>query len=84
MAREWEARCCELRNSTPKTGAAVALLSTHSFQSPGFYIRMGYEQQASVKDHPVGHSNVFYAKRLPPNAAHIALLGDSVFDSSLP
>jgi len=43
---------------------------------------MGYEQQASVKDHPVGYSNVFYAKRLPPNAAHIALLGDSVFYSS--
>ena len=50
-------------------GCIVALLSTHSFQSPGFYTHMGYEQQASVKDHPVGHSNVFYAKRLAPNAA---------------
>jgi GNAT superfamily N-acetyltransferase len=50
-------------------GCVVALLSSHSFQSPGFYRRMGYEEQASVKDHPVGHSNVFYAKRLTPNAA---------------
>jgi len=50
-------------------GCMVALLSTHSFQSPNFYARMGYEYQASVKDHPVGHSNVFYAKRLSPSAA---------------
>jgi predicted acetyltransferase len=42
-------------------GCVVALLSSHSFQSPGFYGRMGYEEQASIKDHPVGHSNVFYA-----------------------
>ena len=45
-------------------GCMVALLSSHSFQSPGFYERMGYEQRASIKDHPVGHTNVFYAKRL--------------------
>jgi len=49
-------------------GCTAALLSTHSFQSPGFYARMGYEYHASVKDHPMGHSNVFYAKRLSPNA----------------
>lgn len=48
-------------------GCVVTLLSTHSFQSPGFYIRMGYEQQASIKDNPVGHSDVFYAKRLQRN-----------------
>jgi GNAT superfamily N-acetyltransferase len=45
-------------------GCVVALLSTHSFQSPGFYERMGYEAGATVKDHPIGHSNVFYSKRL--------------------
>jgi GNAT superfamily N-acetyltransferase len=48
-------------------GCVVMLLSTHSFQSPGFYARMGYEQQASIKDNPVGHSDVFYAKRLQVN-----------------
>jgi GNAT superfamily N-acetyltransferase len=50
-------------------GCTVALLSSHSFQSPGFYKHMGYEEQASIRDHPVGHSNVFFAKRLAPNAA---------------
>jgi GNAT superfamily N-acetyltransferase len=48
-------------------GCVVTMLSTHSFQSPGFYARMGYEQQASIKDNPVGHSDVFYAKRLKVN-----------------
>jgi GNAT superfamily N-acetyltransferase len=43
---------------------AVVLLSTHRFQSPEFYVRMGYQQHASVSNHPVGYSNIFYAKRL--------------------
>jgi GNAT superfamily N-acetyltransferase len=42
----------------------IAFLSSHSFQSPGFYKRMGYEEQASIKDYPVGHTDVFFAKRL--------------------
>ena len=48
-------------------GCVIALLSSHDFQAPGFYRRMGYEEQASVQDHPVGHLNIFYAKRLTPN-----------------
>ena len=47
-------------------GCVIALLSSHDFQAPGFYRRMGYEEQGSVQDHPVGHRNVFYAKRLTP------------------
>ena len=45
-------------------GCAIAFVSSHSFQSPGFYAQRGYEQQASIRDHPVGHSSVFLAKRL--------------------
>jgi len=45
-------------------GCTVAIVSSHSFQAPGFYTRLGYEQQASIGDHPVGHSSVFLAKRL--------------------
>ncbi|MET0794579.1 MAG: GNAT family N-acetyltransferase, partial [Polyangiaceae bacterium] len=33
-------------------GCALVLLSSHSFQSPGFYARWGYEQQATINDHP--------------------------------
>ena len=50
-------------------GCIVAILSSHSFQSPGFYMHLGYEQQTSIRDHPVGHSNVFFAKRLAQNIA---------------
>ena len=42
----------------------VLFVSSHSFQSPGFYERKGYKLQAVVHDHPVGHTNIFFAKRL--------------------
>jgi ribosomal protein S18 acetylase RimI-like enzyme len=42
----------------------VMFVATHSFQAPEFYRRMGFEQVASMVDHPVGHSSIFYAKRL--------------------
>jgi hypothetical protein len=29
-----------------------------------FYARMGYEQVARIDDYPVGHADIFYAKRL--------------------
>jgi GNAT superfamily N-acetyltransferase len=45
-------------------GCNVVFLSTHSFQAPLFYERMGYERQAVVQDHPVGYSNIVMAKRL--------------------
>ena len=42
----------------------VVILSSHSFQAPQFYARLGYREAARVHDHPVGHANIFYAKRL--------------------
>ena len=42
----------------------VVLLSSHSFQAPEFYARRGYERVARIDDHPVGHSSIFYSKRL--------------------
>ena len=46
----------------------IIQLSTHSFQAPGFYERLGYMRQAVVTDHPVGHTNIFYVKALKPSA----------------
>jgi|SRR4051794_21219485 GNAT superfamily N-acetyltransferase len=45
-------------------GCAIVLLSSHSFQSPGFYEKLGYVAQAAIADHPVGHANIVFAKRL--------------------
>ncbi len=53
------------RNAIDK-GCKIVLLASHSFQSPGFYKHMGYEEQASIEDYPVGHADLFFAKRLEP------------------
>ena len=45
-------------------GCAIVLLASHSFQAPAFYEKMGYVRQAEIADHPVGHSSIFFAKRL--------------------
>lgn len=42
----------------------VMLLSSHSFQAPGFYERLGFERQAVVADHPPGHASIILARRL--------------------
>lgn len=42
----------------------VVFVATHSFQAPGFYEHMGYERQTFLRDHPVGHASMMYAKRL--------------------
>jgi GNAT superfamily N-acetyltransferase len=50
-------------------GCQIIQLSTHSFQAPGFYERIGYTRQAVVPDHPVGHASIFYAKTLKDSGA---------------
>ncbi|HET7765112.1 MAG TPA: GNAT family N-acetyltransferase [Burkholderiales bacterium] len=40
------------------------VVSTHTFQAPGFYERLAYEKQAVIRGQPKGHGNVFYVKRL--------------------
>lgn len=42
----------------------VVFVASHSFQAPAFYARHGYRLVANVDDHPVGHSSIFFAKRL--------------------
>jgi len=47
-----------------KRGCGNIVLSTHSFQAPRFYERMGFEKSAEVAGHPVGHSNIWFTKAL--------------------
>ncbi|HJY37716.1 MAG TPA: GNAT family N-acetyltransferase [Steroidobacteraceae bacterium] len=53
VERHAREKCCSL-----------VLLASHSFQAPAFYARKGYEQVARIEDHPVGHSSIFFAKRI--------------------
>ena len=50
-------------------GCEQIVLSTHSFQAPAFYERLGYEKQAVIEGQPKGHANVVYVKHLEPQKA---------------
>ena len=40
------------------------VLSTHSFQAPGFYRKMGYAVTGEFSEYPRGHSQIFLEKLL--------------------
>jgi len=45
-------------------GCARIVLSTHSFQAPGFYRRHGYAECGRAEGYPRGHAQIFLAKTL--------------------
>lgn len=47
-----------------KRGCAQVVLSTHSFQAPSFYEKLGYRRIGSIPDYPKGHEHLFYRKDL--------------------
>jgi GNAT superfamily N-acetyltransferase len=47
-----------------RRGCEQIVLSTHSFQAPVFYERLGYEKKAVIGGQPKGHTNIIYVKRL--------------------
>jgi GNAT superfamily N-acetyltransferase len=47
-----------------RRGCTQVVLTTHSFQSPGFYERLGYERKYAIEGQPKGHSNIVFVKSL--------------------
>lgn len=45
-------------------GCHVAMLSTHSFQAPDFYKKLGYEEIGVLDGYPIQHKKYFLKKTL--------------------
>ena len=45
-------------------GCDQVALSTHSFQAPGFYARLGYRECGRIPEYPRGHDQIQLVKRL--------------------
>ncbi len=45
-----------------RRGCHVLQLSTHSYQAPGFYRRLGYEQIGALPGWPLGSTRFFFSK----------------------
>lgn len=45
-------------------GCVQVVVSSHSFQAPGFYARRGYREVCRVEGYPAGHSHVTLVKPL--------------------
>ena len=44
-------------------GCLTLVLSSHEFQAPDFYVKLGYELIGTADDVPVGHRDLHFAKR---------------------
>jgi len=47
-----------------RRGCDRVVLSTHSFQAPGFYARFGYEECGRARGYPRGYDQIYLAKSL--------------------
>lgn len=47
-----------------RRGCTDMIVSTYSFQAPGFYPRLGYRERARIQGVPGGHEDVHFHKRL--------------------
>ena len=48
-----------------RRGCDHMVLSSYSFQAPGFYQKLGYEVFAVLDEHPRHHRHYYFHKRLP-------------------
>ena len=47
-----------------RRGCRQMVLTTHSFQAPRFYEKLGFRRLAVIPDNPAGHEDIIYFKEL--------------------
>ena len=47
-----------------RRGCVGIRLDTYTFQAPGFYAKLGYQEFGRLDNHPRGHQRVYYFKTL--------------------
>jgi ribosomal protein S18 acetylase RimI-like enzyme len=50
-------------------GCVQLVVATHSFQAPGFYEKLGFEELFRLNDYPRGHAHLILRKILGPRSA---------------
>jgi ribosomal protein S18 acetylase RimI-like enzyme len=53
-----------LEDEARRRGLLGIWLDTYSFQAPGFYAKLGFQEVGRIPDYPPGHARIFLAKRL--------------------
>lgn len=54
----------EAEREVRRRGCRQIVLTSHSFQAPAFYQKLGFEMLAEMTDYPQGHSDFLLRKRL--------------------
>ncbi|MGI5229916.1 GNAT family N-acetyltransferase [Actinoallomurus sp. CA-142502] len=49
-----------------RRGCTQMIVSTLSFQAPGFYRSLGYVETGRTEGHPIGHADLHFTKQLGP------------------
>jgi GNAT superfamily N-acetyltransferase len=66
-----------------RRGCTQVVLTTHSFQAPGFYRRLGYERKYAIEGRPKGHSNIVFVKLLEGEDGDVTLPASGYFPPPL-
>ncbi|GGQ37519.1 GNAT family N-acetyltransferase [Streptomyces mutabilis] len=54
----------EAEDEAARRGCTDMIVSTYTFQAPGFYPRLGFRERGRIQGVPGGHEDVYFHKRI--------------------